>query len=112
MKRAATAAKTPIKQLKQLNKPEISSQITAVYLLTMAPVGNCAEGGGSSQREGENSASLSHTPKPQQQKGEKQQNAAESTDAEWHTLIDRLNELTGDLQRLKEKDNMEMSCRT
>ncbi len=44
-------------------------------------MGNCAEDDRPSQREGGNSALLSHTPKPQQQKGEKQQNAVWTTDS-------------------------------
>jgi len=41
--------------------------------------------------------------KPQQQKGEKQQTIIEITDAEWHTLINKLNNLAGDLSKTEDK---------
>ena len=50
----------------------------------------------------ENSAEPPTTPKPQQQKKEKQQLIKEPTDAKWHTLIGRLNEIAGDLSKIKE----------
>jgi len=59
-------------------------------------------GADGSQGRCENPAMPSTTLKPQQQKGGKQQTTMENADAEWHTIIDRLNELAGDLSKLKE----------
>ena len=55
-----------------------------------------------SQERCENPAMPSTTLKPQQQKGEKQQTTMENVNAEWHTIIDRLNELAGDLSKWTE----------
>jgi len=48
-------------------------------------------------------------PKPQQQKREKQQTTKESTDAKWHTLIDGLNKIVGDLSKDKEGEKHQES---
>jgi len=56
------------------------------------------------QRRCENSVMPQTMLKPQQQKGEKQQTIIEITDAEWHTLINKLNNLAGDLSKTEDKE--------
>jgi len=63
---------------------------------------SCMVGTDESQGRCENPAMLSTMLKPQQQKGGKQQTTMKNVDAEWHTIINRLNELAGDLSKLKE----------
>ncbi len=57
-----------------------------------------------SQKRHKNSAMLLTTLKLQQQKSEKQQIFMKTVNAEWHTIINRLNKLTDDLLKLKEAD--------
>ena len=49
-----------------------------------------------------NSVMLSIMSKPQQQKNEKQQIIMKTVNAEWHTIINRLNELADGLLKFKE----------
>jgi len=53
------------------------------------------------QKRHENSVRPSIMPKPQQQKRKKQQTTKKFTDAKWHTLIDELNKIMGDLSKDK-----------
>jgi len=66
-------------------------------------------GVGAVQERHENSVRPSITPKPQQQKGGKQQTTKKSTDAKWHTLIDGLNKIAGDLSKDKEGEKHQES---
>jgi len=70
---------------------------------------DCMVGAGTAQRRHENSVRSLTTPKPQQQKGKKQQTTKKSTDAKWHTLIDGLNKIVSDLSKDKEGEKHQKS---
>jgi len=70
---------------------------------------DCTVGADTVQRRHENSVRPPTTPKPQQQKREKQQTTKKSTDAKWHTLIDGLNKIVGDLSKDKEGEKHQKS---
>jgi len=61
------------------------------------------------QKRHENSVRPLITPKPQQQKRGKQQTTKKFTDAKWHTLIDELNKIVGDLSKDKEGEKHQKS---
>ena len=67
------------------------------------------EGAGVAQERCENSVRPPTTLKPQQQKGGKQQKPKEPTDAKWHTLVDGLNKIAGDLSKDKEGEKHQES---
>jgi hypothetical protein len=70
---------------------------------------DCTGGAGAAQGRRENSARPLVTPKPQHQKGGKQQTTKEPTDAKWHILIDGLNKIAGDLSKDKEGEKHQES---
>jgi len=70
---------------------------------------DCTVGAGAAQKRHENSVRPLTTPKPQQQKRGKQQTTKKSTDAKWHTLIDGLNKIVGDLSKDKEGEKHQES---
>jgi len=70
---------------------------------------DCTVSVGAAQRRHENSVRSLITLKPQQQKGRKQQITKEFTDAKWHTLIDGLNKIVGDLSKDKKGEKHQKS---
>jgi len=61
------------------------------------------------QRRHENSVRSLITPKPQQQKGGKQQITKKFTNVKWHTLIDELNKIVSDLSKDKKRKKHQKS---
>ena len=100
-KKAATAATHPANRV---HSKADQSRILSHFILSAIAMSVMSHmvGADGSQERCENPAMPSTTLKPQQQKGGKQQTIMENVDAEWHTIIDRLNELAGDLSKLKE----------
>jgi len=100
-KKAATAATHPANRVhSKADQSRILSHFT-LPVIAMSVMSHMV-GADGSQGRCKNPVMLSTTLKPQQQKGGKQQTTMKNVDAEWHTIIDRLNELADDLSKLKE----------
>jgi len=70
---------------------------------------DCTVGVSTVQKRHENSVRSLITLKFQQQKRRKQQITKKFTDAKWHTLIDELNKIVGDLSKDKKRKKHQKS---
>jgi len=70
---------------------------------------DCTVSVSAAQRRHENSVRSLITLKFQQQKKKKQQITKKFTDAKWHTLIDELNKIMGDLSKDKKREKHQKS---